>query len=149
MDILNAGQKFRRGTGYLPAFWMMPTNENLYGQWPKCGEIDIMEVMGQQTNKLYGTIHYGEPHAESQGTKILAAGDFADEYHTFAREWEPGAIRWYVDGILYHEENDWYSTTKNVGTVAYPAPFDQAILHDLKRGCQGVPGSAILMTRHL
>ena len=117
--------KVPQGTGYLPAFWMMPTNENLYGQWPKCGEIDIMEVMGQQTNKLYGTIHYGEPHAESQGTKILTAGDFADEYHTFACEWEPGAIRWYVDGILYHEENDWYSTTKNVGTVAYPAPFDQ------------------------
>lgn len=57
--------KVPQGTGYLPAFWMMPTNENLYGQWPKCGEIDIMEVMGQQTNKLYGTIHYGEPHAES------------------------------------------------------------------------------------
>ena len=50
--------KVPQGTGYLPAFWMMPTNENLYGQWPKCGEIDIMEVMGQQTNKLHGTIHY-------------------------------------------------------------------------------------------
>ena len=37
--------KVPQGTGYLPAFWMMPTNENLYGQWPKCGEIDIMEVM--------------------------------------------------------------------------------------------------------
>ena len=117
--------KVPQGNGYLPAFWMMPTNENLYGQWPKCGEIDIMEVMGQQTDKLYGTIHYGEPHAESQGTKILEKGNFADEYHTFACEWEPGSIKWYVDGILYHEENDWYSTTKNVGTVAYPAPFDQ------------------------
>ena len=46
---------------------MMPTDENLYGQWPKCGEIDIMEVMGQETNKAYGTIHYGEPHDQSQG----------------------------------------------------------------------------------
>lgn len=45
---------------------MMPTDENLYGQWPKCGEIDIMEVMGQETNKAYGTIHYGEPHDQSQ-----------------------------------------------------------------------------------
>lgn len=117
--------KVPQGTGYLPAFWMMPTNENLYGQWPKCGEIDIMEVMGQQTNKLYGTIHYGEPHAESQGTKTLTTGDFANEYHTFACEWEPDSIKWYVDGFLFHEENDWYSTTKNVGTVAYPAPFDQ------------------------
>ena len=54
--------KVPTGKGYLPAFWMMPTDENLYGQWPKCGEIDIMEVMGQETNKAYGTIHYGEPH---------------------------------------------------------------------------------------
>lgn len=104
---------------------MMPSNENLYGQWPKCGEIDIMEVMGQQTNKLYGTIHYGEPHAQSQGTKILRSGDFANKYHVFGCEWEPGSIKWYVDGVLYHEEQDWYSTKKNVGTVAYPAPFDQ------------------------
>ena len=117
--------KVPQGAGYLPAFWMMPADENLYGQWPKCGEIDIMEVMGQQTNKLYGTIHYGEPHAESQGTSILESGNFAEQYHVFGCEWEPGSIKWYVDGVLYHEEHDWYSTTKNVGTVAYPAPFDQ------------------------
>lgn len=52
---------------------MMPTDENLYGQWPKCGEIDIMEVMGQETNKAYGTIHYGEPHDQSQGTCTVDA----------------------------------------------------------------------------
>lgn len=117
--------KVPTGKGYLPAFWMMPTNENLYGQWPRCGEIDCMEVMGQQTNKLYGTIHYGNPHSESQGTNILESGSYASEYHTFTTEWEPGKITWYVDGKKYHEENDWYSTTVGQGTVAYPAPFDQ------------------------
>lgn len=65
--------KVPTGKGYLPAFWMMPTDENLYGQWPKCGEIDIMEVMGQETNKAYGTIHYGEPHDQSQGTCTVDA----------------------------------------------------------------------------
>ena len=44
---------------------MMPTDENLYGQWPKCGEIDIMEVLGQETNKAYGTSQYVEPHDQS------------------------------------------------------------------------------------
>ncbi|MCM1272006.1 MAG: carbohydrate binding domain-containing protein [Clostridium sp.] len=117
--------KVPTGTGYLPAFWMMPTDENLYGQWPRCGEIDIMEVMGQENDKVYGTIHYGEPHAESQGTKKLAQGNFSDEYHTFSCEWQPGSIKWYVDGVLYHEENDWFSATEGQGTVSYPAPFDQ------------------------
>lgn len=119
--------KVPTGKGYLPAFWMMPTDENLYGQWPKCGEIDIMEVMGQETNKAYGTIHYGEPHAQSQGTySVSAADNFADNYHTYAVDWEPGKITWYIDGIKYHEESDWFSAKENQGTVAYPAPFDQS-----------------------
>lgn len=118
--------KVPTGKGYLPAFWMMPTDENLYGQWPKCGEIDIMEVMGQETNKAYGTIHYGEPHAQSQGTySVSAADNFADNYHTYAVDREPGKITWYIDGIKYHEESDWFSAKENQGTVAYPAPFDQ------------------------
>jgi beta-glucanase (GH16 family) len=117
--------KVTEGKGYLPAFWMMPTDENIYGQWPRCGEIDIMEVMGQETNKVYGTIHYGNPHDQSQGTNVLSTGDFSSEYHTYAVDWEPGKITWYVDGVKYHEERDWYSTTVGQGTVSYPAPFDQ------------------------
>ena len=117
--------KVPTGKGYLPAFWMMPTDENLYGQWPRCGEIDIMEVMGQETNKLYGTLHYGNPHSQKQETYIAKNGDFASEYHTYAVEWEPGKMIWYVDGIKYQEVNDWYTTTEGQGTAAYPAPFDQ------------------------
>lgn len=123
--IMEARMKFPKGQGYLPAFWMMPTNENLYGQWPKCGEIDIAEVMGQDTKKIYGTIHYGEPHAQSQGTEVLKKGNFADDWHTCAVEWEPGSIKWYVDGVLYHEENQWFTKTPGQGEVTYPAPFDQ------------------------
>ena len=117
--------KVPTGKGYLPAFWMMPTNENLYGQWPRCGEIDCMEVMGHETNKVYGTIHYGNPHSQKQNTYTLKNGNFADEFHTYTCEWEPGKISWYVDGIKYHEANDWYTTTEGQGTVTYPAPFDQ------------------------
>ena len=66
-----------------------------------------MEVMGQDTQKLYGTIHYGNPHAESQGTYILPGDDsFSSDFHTFSCEWLPGEIRWYVDGTLYHSEQD-------------------------------------------
>lgn len=118
--------KVPTGKGYLPAFWMMPTDENLYGQWPKCGEIDIMEVMGQETNKAYGTIHYGEPHDQSQGTcTVDAKNNFADQYHTYACDWEPGKITWYIDGVKFHEESDWFSAKSGQGEVAYPAPFDQ------------------------
>lgn len=113
------------GQGFLPAFWMMPTSENLYGQWPRCGEIDIMEVMGQATDTSYGTIHFGNPHSESQGTCVLDEGSFSDEYHVFSVDWEPGKIEWYVDGNLIHTESNWYSATEGQGEITYPAPFDQ------------------------
>lgn len=124
--LFEAKVKMPKGKGFLPAFWLMATDENLYGQWPLCGEIDAAEVMGQETDLAYGTIHYGNPHKQSQGTYRLPAGmDFSDSWHTFDVEWEPGKITWYVDGIKYHEESDWYSTKEGVETVSYPAPFDQ------------------------
>lgn len=123
--LFEARVKMPAGQGFLPAFWMMPANENLYGQWPRCGEIDIAEVLGNETSTSYGTVHYGNPHSESQGKLTLDEGNFSDEYHIFSAEWEPGKIKWYVDGRLMHEESDWYSATEGQGEITYPAPFDQ------------------------
>lgn len=120
--------KVPEGMGFLPAFWMMPTEEQFYGQWPKCGEIDIMEVMGQSTDTLHGTIHYGDPHGQKQGTYNITDAntpDFADDYHVYTLDWEPGKITWYVDGIKFHEANDWYTKREGFDATAYPAPFDQ------------------------
>ena len=122
---IEARIKFPEGQGFLPAFWMMPQDEEYYGQWPKCGEIDIAEVLGNSTNINYGTIHYGEPHKQSQGTFTLAEGDFASDFHTFAIEWEPGLIKWFVDGEQYYEENDWFTKESDAEEKPYPAPFDQ------------------------
>ena len=117
--------KSPEGKGLWPALWMMPNDESLYGQWPKCGEIDIMEILGDKPNTAYGTIHYGDPHEEQQGTYVLDNGTFADDYHVYGVEWEPGEIRFYIDGILYHTANDWFTMVEGGDEVAYPAPFDQ------------------------
>ena len=125
--LFEARLKVPKGMGFLPAFWMMPTEENFYGSWPRCGEIDIMEVMGQSTNTLHGTIHYGNPHGQKQGTYIIdkKQPDFAEDYHTYACEWEPGKITWYVDGIKFHEATDWYTKLEGSEPALYPAPFNQ------------------------
>lgn len=121
--------KVPTGMGYLPAFWLMATDETNYGQWPQCGEIDIMEVMGQETNKSYHTIHYGYDsgagHRQNQGTKTLETGDFSSEYHTYALDWEPGKLTWYVDGKEVYTTNDWFTGKDDESQLAYPAPFDQ------------------------
>lgn len=123
--IFEARIKVPEGKGFLPAFWMMPTDENYYGQWPKCGEIDIMEVLGDSTNRQYGTLHFGEPHTQKQGTYELHGGDFSKEYHVFAVEWEPGVFRWYVDGELFYENSDWFTKREGEEEKPYPAPFNQ------------------------
>ena len=107
----------------------MATDEGLYGQWPKCGEIDIMEVMGQDTSKSYHTIHYGysagSGHKENQGSKTLRENDFASEYHVFRMDWEPGKITWYVDDEQVYTTSDWYTGADDASQLTYPAPFDQ------------------------
>ncbi len=114
------------GKGYLPAFWMMPTDEMKYGPWPSCGEIDIMEVLGSDTAATYGTIHYGNPHKQNQGSYRIAGGaDFGADFHEFALEWLPEQLIWYVDGIEFYRTGDWYSAVQGQKKRAYPTPFNQ------------------------
>ncbi len=119
--------KVPSGKGFLPAFWMMPTDESYYGQWPKCGEIDIMEVHGSALSTSYSTLHFGEPHTQKQGSYILpeGEGDFGNEFHVFACEWDPDEFRFYVDDTLFYTVNDWFTKKTGFGEVAYPAPYDQ------------------------
>ncbi len=95
--------KLPKGQGIWPAIWMLPTDE-VYGGWPKSGEIDIMEVIGNKPNELHGTIHYGSdwPNNKHMGTSItLPAGDFSDDFHVFSIVWEKDLIRWFLDGNQY------------------------------------------------
>ena len=122
---IEARIKFPEGKGFLPAFWMMPQDEQFYGQWPKCGEIDIAEVLGDSTTINYGTLHYGEPHKQNQGTFTLSSGSFSSEYHVFAINWKPGKIEWYVDGEKYYETDDWFTAVEGEDEKPYPAPFNR------------------------
>ena len=125
--IFEARLKVPQGKGLLPAFWLMTTDEDKYGQWPVCGELDIMEVLGDQTNKNHGTLHYGLPHEQTQGTVTLATGDFSQGFHDFAVKWEPGSIRWYVDGAEFFHAEHWFSAGADGNKAPFPAPFD----HDM------------------
>lgn len=120
-----ARAKVPEGQGLWPAIWMMPTDESLYGQWPKCGEIDIMEVLGSQPDIAYATIHYGEPHGEQQGLLKLTEGTYASDFHEFSVEWEPGEMRFYIDDNLVNTVNDWFTAESDGDEKPYPAPFDQ------------------------
>jgi len=103
---------------------MLPT-DNVYGGWAASGEIDIMELLGHEPNVVYGTLHYGGSwpnNRSSGGSYRLAGGDFSQDFHVFSLEWEPGEIRWFVDGELYLTLTQWYTEAQG---ASFPAPFDQ------------------------
>jgi beta-glucanase (GH16 family) len=95
--------KIPRGQGIWPAFWMLGNDIDKPG-WPGCGEIDIMENIGKEPAIVHGTIHGpGYSGANGIGSSYTLPGDqlFANDFHVFAVEWEPKAIRFYVDDHLY------------------------------------------------
>lgn len=110
------------GQGLWPAIWMLPTDWE-YGGWAASGEIDIMELLGQEPERVYGTLHYGGPYPQNIHTGDsyrIPEGNFTDEFHTFALEWEENEFKWYVDSVHYQTQTSWYSTAGE-----YPAPFDK------------------------
>lgn len=109
--------------GIWPALWMLPTRAR-YGGGAVGGEIDIMEMVGSEPGRIYGTLHFGNPAEHSSGSYDLPNGEtFSDDFHIFAVEWEPTEIRWYIDNILFHSETEWFTTGRK--DAQYPAPFDQ------------------------
>jgi len=93
-----------RGQGLWPAFWMLGDNISSVG-WPGSGEIDIMENIGREPNIVHGTMH-GPGYSGASGIGkpyTLASGAFADDFHTYAVEWMPGLITWFVDDTKYFQ----------------------------------------------
>ena len=95
--------KLPHGGGIWPAIWMMGTNRSEVG-WPKCGEIDIMEFVGNQPKDIYGTMHFPDPNAEgnkSNGSKITSE-NLKNDFHLYAIEWNEKTIDVYFDNNKYH-----------------------------------------------
>jgi beta-glucanase (GH16 family) len=91
-----------KGKGIWPALWLLP-QDNVFGGWPRSGEIDMMENMGSQPSSVLGTLHYGPGPGSTYMSRnySLANGSFNDEFHVFSLEWKQDQIKWLVDGALY------------------------------------------------
>ncbi len=110
------------GMGIWPAFWLLGANIDQVG-WPGCGEIDIMEMRGQEPNKIWGTAH-GPGYSGGAGLTspfTLPAGTFNDDYHVFAVEWSTSRIIWQVDGVTYKTVTP--SSLPSNGTWVFEHPF--------------------------
>lgn len=97
-----------KGKGIWPAFWMLGANFSTVG-WPKCGEIDIMEMVGGagKDNTIYGTLHWDNngSHACTCGDDgyTISTGSLANEFHVYSIVWTADKITWYLDNVVHHE----------------------------------------------
>jgi beta-glucanase (GH16 family) len=93
------------GQGMWPAFWMLGKSFFSAG-WPKCGEIDIMEMIGGdgRENTVRGTVHWDNNGSyASYGKSVsLSSGIFADTFHIFSIEWDAEKILWRMDGTQFN-----------------------------------------------
>ncbi|CAO3611666.1 unnamed protein product [Cunninghamella echinulata] len=138
--------KLPRGDWLWPAIWMMPKYAS-YGTWPASGEIDIMESRGNIDDYPYGnastvstTLHWGPnyflnrynlTHASVKSKK----GTFADDFHTYALEWNEKGLTTTVDNTTilsvpfdqsFWQKGKYTNATSNPWAAGTPAaPFDQ------------------------
>jgi beta-glucanase (GH16 family) len=90
------------GKGMWPAFWLLPDPLG----WPP--EIDVLEILGHETTKVYMTHHFRVPQRDrgSHGGSWVGP-DFSSGFHEFAVEWSPQALVWFVDGVeRFRSEKD-------------------------------------------
>jgi beta-glucanase (GH16 family) len=92
--------KLPQGKGMWPAIWMMGTNRSAVG-WPRCGEIDIMEFVGKEPDRVHATLHFSKDKKHtSKGGKIETKAPY-DEFHVYTMEWFPDRMDFYFDQQKY------------------------------------------------
>ena len=99
-----ARMKLPLGKGIWPAFWLLGDDSSSVG-WPRCGEIDVMENIGEPS-RIYSTIH-GPGYSGDRGISAkfnLPSGRRVDDaFHTYRVEWQPERLRFFFDDVLIVE----------------------------------------------
>lgn len=92
--------KLPAGAGTWPALWMLGDNISTTA-WPACGEIDIMEHVGNQLNKIFGTLHYTGHSGGNADSTTITVGTATTDFHIYSIDWRADAIKFYVDNQLF------------------------------------------------
>jgi beta-glucanase (GH16 family) len=100
---MEARARVPAGVGCWPAFWAVGSNITTAG-WPACGEIDIMEWVGQTPSHIKGSLHAsGYSGGQSLNADCVLPGNasYSDAYHVFAVDWYPDQVVFSMDGAVY------------------------------------------------
>ncbi|MEI7655671.1 MAG: glycoside hydrolase family 16 protein [Actinomycetes bacterium] len=101
--LIEARMQIPTEVGSWSAFWLLGESLLAGVSWPQCGEIDVLEAVGQEPASLLGTIH-GPGYFGGEGLtrKIDHDGPLSDGFHIYSVLWLPDEIYWMFDGTAYH-----------------------------------------------
>lgn len=127
--------KLPLGGGTWPALWMLGADFPDVG-WPTCGEIDIMEHVGNDQDVIHGTLHTPSSFGSSENTGSITVNGVSEDFHIYEMEWTPDFISFSVDGNKFYTYNP---EAKDANT--WPFDKDQFLIMNVAIG--GTFGGAI------
>ena len=89
------------GGGTWPALWMLGANFDVVG-WPNCGEVDMMEHVGNNSTQVLSALHFPGNSGGNAVTESTEVPTAETEFHVYTTIWSENTIRFYVDDELYH-----------------------------------------------
>lgn len=115
--------KLPSGVGTWPAIWMLNSKIDTI-PWPNSGEIDIMEHVGYDENRVFFSIHnedlFGDVHGTNQ-QGVYYFEEIEDDFHTYSVEWNENEIKGFVDGVQYFNISK--HSNSNYSQWPYDSPF--------------------------
>lgn len=129
---IEARAKLPVGKGLLPAFWMLGENIDTVN-WPACGEIDILEYLGQDPGEISTSLHTKASHGNTASTEKTQFSDIEQGFHRYAIEWTPKKIDFFVDDQWVHTFEPEYRTVE-------AWPFDKPFYLLLNLAVGGIYG---------
>ena len=100
---IDARIKLPTGQGMWPAFWLLGENRPEI-DWPGCGEIDVVELVGNQPNVAHANVHFtngNNDYSNDEGSPQVISETFDQDYHNFGIDWSPTEIQFSLDGEVY------------------------------------------------
>lgn len=150
--IFKARMKLPKGAEVWPAFWLVPPAGSPYGQWPACGEIDILENWGADAIVMRASLQTKNNYGGNSLHGTTWVRDATDSFHVYALEWTPDSILASLDDQVYFRYAnphttfaDWPFDQENFiilniaisgdaeGILATPAPSSQSLVVDYVR----------------
>jgi len=112
------------GRGTWPAIWTLGSG----GVWPDDGEIDIMEQVGSNPSRVFGTVHTQQSGGPGTGAAVQVS-DACTAFHNYQMHWTADAIAISVDGVEYYR----YANPR-AGKLTWPFDAPQYLLLNIAIG---------------